>query len=112
MTPSISIRPYEDGDVDAVLAAVHESKADLSPWMPWYHPNYSAADAANWVRATREGHSSGAHYDFAIICDGSHFGGACGINHVNPLDCVANLGYWVRSSLAGRGVAAAAVSRL
>jgi len=111
MAPSIKIRPYERADADAVLAAVLESMAELSSWMPWCHPEYSLSDAAKWIQVTREGHASGAMYDFAILSDDQYCGG-CGINHIDRLDGVANLGYWVRSSATGRGVAPAAVTRL
>ena len=35
--------------------------------------------------------------------------GGCGINQINPMQRLANLGYWVRTSATGRGVAPAAV---
>lgn len=35
--------------------------------------------------------------------------GCCGINHVNQVDRFANLGYWIRSSRTGVGIAAHAV---
>src|SRR5689334_25354783 len=60
------IEPYEEKDVEAMTAAARESIADVSPWMPWCHPDYSAREAAAWIRTTREGHSSGAMYEFAI----------------------------------------------
>src|SRR6185295_8307844 len=40
------------------------------------------------------------------------YAGGCGINHINEVDRFANLGYWVRTSLAGRGFAPAAVLQL
>jgi len=51
-------------------------------------------------------------YDFAIVdADGTYAGG-CGVNHIDPLQGVTNLGYWVRTSRAGRGIAPAAVRQL
>lgn len=35
--------------------------------------------------------------------------GVCGVNHVNSVARFANLGYWSRTSLSGRGIAPAAV---
>jgi len=51
-------------------------------------------------------------YDFAIIDANGTYAGGCGINHINRIDRFANLGYWVRSSLAGRGIAPAALLQL
>jgi ribosomal-protein-serine acetyltransferase len=109
---SVTIRPYEESDVEALTAAARESVADLSPWMPWCHEGYSAAEAAAWIQATREGHSTGAMYDFAILDPDGDFAGGCGINHISRQMGVANLGYWVRTSVAGRGIAPAAVRKL
>ena len=38
--------------------------------------------------------------------------GGCGINQINRIHRFGNLGYWVRSSQTGRGVAASAVALL
>jgi ribosomal-protein-serine acetyltransferase len=112
MNTSVSLRKYEKSDAQAMAAAARESFVEVSPWMPWCHAAYSKADAAAWIRATREAHSTGAFYDFAIIDSTGGYAGGCGINHLSPFSGVANLGYWVRSSLAGRGIAPAAVREL
>jgi RimJ/RimL family protein N-acetyltransferase len=91
---------------------VLESVAELSPWMTWCHAAYSASDAACWIEAVREGQRTGAMYDFAIIDSSGRLVGGCGINNISLSMGVANLGYWVRSACAGRGIAPAAVCEL
>jgi ribosomal-protein-serine acetyltransferase len=112
MKEHVTIRPYEDTDASEMAVAVRESSAEVSPWMHWCHSEYSVADAVAWVRTTREGHAEGSMYDFAIIDPNGIYAGGCGVNHINGLDRFANLGYWVRTSLAGRGIAPAAVLQL
>jgi RimJ/RimL family protein N-acetyltransferase len=112
MAGSVHIRLYQAADVAEMTAAARESVADVSPWMPWCHTDYSEADAAAWITATLDGHRSGAMYDFAIGDDVGRYAGGCGINQISRLSGVANLGYWVRSSATGRGIAAAAVLQL
>jgi ribosomal-protein-serine acetyltransferase len=112
MNQRVTIRPYEDTDASEMSLAARESAADVSPWMPWCHSEYSVADAAAWVRTTRDGHDDGSMYDFAIIDVNGTYAGGCGVNHINRMDRFANLGYWVRTSLAGRGIAPAAVLQL
>ena len=76
--------------------------------MVWCRADYGMDDAVAWIRATRAGHASGSMYEFAIVdADGSYSGG-CGINHINAVDRFANLGYWVRTSRTGRGIASEA----
>jgi RimJ/RimL family protein N-acetyltransferase len=48
-------------------------------------------------------------YDFAVIDDQGRYCGGCGINQISKLNRFANLGYWVRSSRAGQGIAVQAV---
>lgn len=107
----VRIRLYEESDVDEMTAAARESVPEVWPWMPWCHEGYSASDAAAWIQATRAGHATGAAYDFAIIDSSGRYAGGCGINQINWAG-VANLGYWVRSSAAGQGIAPAAVLQL
>ncbi|HET6282772.1 MAG TPA: GNAT family protein [Polyangia bacterium] len=108
----VTIRLYEESDAEAMTAAARESTADVLPWMPWCHAEYSAADALRWIRATRDGHSTETMHEFAIADSTGQYAGGCGINQISLVTGVANLGYWVRSSLAGRGIAPAAVLEL
>jgi RimJ/RimL family protein N-acetyltransferase len=112
MSDRVGIRLYRQDDVSEMTAAARESVADISPWMPWCHPNYSESDAAGWIQVTLDSHRNGTMYDFAIIDDAGRYAGACGINKISHPDGVANLGYWVRSSAMGRGIAPAAVLQL
>jgi ribosomal-protein-serine acetyltransferase len=112
MAASVTIRPYQANDISEMMVAAHESVPDVSPWMPWCHAGYSEADAASWIAATIDGHRSGAMYEFAILDDAARYVGGCGINDINQGCGLANLGYWVRSSATGRGMAASAVLQL
>ena len=109
---SVYIRPYKPEDASEMTVAVLESVADISPWMPWCHPGYAESDAATWIQMTLDGHREGTMYDFAIVDDAGRYSGGCGINQINRAMGVANLGYWVRSSATGRGIAPAAVRQL
>ena len=104
-----SIRLYEPGDAAEMQAAVVESAAEVGRWMGWCHPRYSLDDARQWILTQQELARQGQAYEFAICSDTGDYLGGCGINHVNKIDRFANLGYWVRSSATGRGVAPAAV---
>jgi ribosomal-protein-serine acetyltransferase len=102
-----TIRPYQQGDAEHLHAAVLESVAEVSPWLGWCHPGYSFDEAREWVTAQQDLAKQGLAFSFAIWGDGRYLGG-CGINQVNQPNRFANLGYWVRASAMGRGVAPAA----
>jgi RimJ/RimL family protein N-acetyltransferase len=109
----ITLRPLRMSDALGVFLAVKESMASLSPWMPWAYPGYSIIDSEGWIKSATKTWSEGSAYEFAIVdsSDGSFIGG-CGLNHINTLDKVANLGYWVRSSRQKQGIATRAAKVL
>ncbi|MGI9324886.1 MAG: GNAT family N-acetyltransferase [Pseudomonadales bacterium] len=108
---NVQIRPYELADAQSLARAAVESHREISPWMPWCHAQYTLQEAQTWIELTIRGRQEGSLYDFAIVIDGE-FVGACGINQVNTQDRVANLGYWLRSSVAGKGIAAIAAQQV
>lgn len=110
MTPaSVRLRRYTLDDVPAVVEAVHESLAELSPWMPWAHAAYSADDSRAWLRVQVPAFDKGEAYEFAIVSAEGRYLGGCGLNQIDSVNRRANLGYWVRSSATRQGVATAAV---
>jgi len=110
---TIVIRPCELADAQRVYEAVRESMAAVSPWAPWCRPEYSIEDARTWLASLPEAWAQGTDYDFAVVDphDGAWLGG-CGLNQFNHVHHFANLGYWTRTSRAGRGIATAAARLL
>lgn len=108
MSDTVVIRPFTEGDADMLFDAVCESRAEVSQWMAWCTPGYSLEHAASFIRASIAGRATGSSYDFAVFDVHGEFAGCCGVNHINAIDKFANLGYWSRTSMTGRGVAPAA----
>jgi RimJ/RimL family protein N-acetyltransferase len=110
---SLLLRPLKLTDSKAVYKAVRESIEDIAPWMPWCHEKYAIGDSEKWIEHTIEAWSNGAEYDFTIIDkkDGTLLGG-CGLNNIDNNNRIANLGYWVRSSRKGGGIASSVVGLL
>jgi RimJ/RimL family protein N-acetyltransferase len=106
----IGIRRYRAEDVDALFAATRESVRELSVWLPWCSANYSPADSGAFVQSRDAEWDKGDHYSHAIHdLETGMFLGGVGLNFINHPHRFANLGYWVRTSQTGRGVATAAV---
>jgi RimJ/RimL family protein N-acetyltransferase len=99
------VKLYDLADAEDLVAAVVESVADVGRWMGWCHPGYSLDEARDWIRSQEELTRQGLAYEFAIRDDGGRYLGGCGVNQVNKANRFANLGYWVRASAMGRGVA-------
>lgn len=106
---AIALRPYAVADAPRLWEAVRESVEELMPWMPWCHPNYSLEDAQRWLEAQVKEFQAGTAFEFAIMSPDGHYLGGCGVNQIGSLNRRGNIGYWVRSTAAGHGVATAAV---
>ena len=103
------IRPYRKEDAGALYEAVRESLSEVSQWLPWCHQNYSIEESTDFIGSRELASQGGEWYSFGVFeTDGGRFLGGVGINFINRVHQMANLGYWVRTSACGRGVATAA----
>ncbi len=103
------VRPYEASDAQGLYEAARESVAEVFPWLEWCHSSYSMADAVAWASSRERLAAERREFAFAIVGPEGRFLGGCGVNQINSLHRFGNLGYWVRTSAAGRGVAREAV---
>ena len=103
-----NVRLYQQPDAEDMHAAALESVAEVYSWMAWCHEGYSLGEARHWIVVQEELANQGMAYEFAIFDEAGRFLGGCGINQISKANHFANLGYWVRTSAMGRGVAPAA----
>lgn len=106
---TFTIRAYRLSDAEAVYSAALESVAEVFPWLPWCHPGYALRETEGWLEHCVHTWDIGVEFNFGIFDAATgEFLGGCGLNQIRPLNKIANLGYWVRTSAAGRGAATAA----
>jgi ribosomal-protein-serine acetyltransferase len=109
----VVLRPANDDDVFQVWQAVVESVGQISPWQQWCHPGYEPEEAAKYIRFSGEARTRRDSFEFLITDASSDVVlGGCGLNQIDWINRRANLGYWVRSSATGRGIATAAARLL
>ena len=99
----VQIRPYAVEDAPAVFEAARESIAEIQPWMPWCHDDYSVDESRQWLAAQVQAFHDGTAFEFAMVGKDGRYLGGCGLNQLDAINKRANLGYWVRSSAARRG---------
>ena len=108
---AVTIRPYAAADAPLLYTAARESLDTVGCWLPWCHPGYQLSDAQAWIATSTERWNLGLDYPFGIFdTDTQAFLGGVGINRVAREHAMGNLGYWVRSSAAGRGIAPVAAT--
>lgn len=110
---NIRVKKYREEDADRLFEAVRESLEHLSPWMPWCHPEYCVEEAAEWIKFCEAAWDAKVEYNFLIENAASgDFIGTAGLNNFDALNKRANLGYWIRKSRLGNGIAAEAARML
>lgn len=109
----IAIRPFLLKDAHAVLEAVQESRADVTPWLPDLGATLSISGVSAYIDSQPDAWASGDAYNFAILDHRTAgFLGGCGLTEINRRHRFANMYYWVRSRHTRRGIATQAVRLL
>jgi RimJ/RimL family protein N-acetyltransferase len=105
----VSVRPYQPGDGPPVYAAIQESAAQTSVWLPELSAELTQGDVNEWIASTAALRERGEAYHLAIVDRrDDRFLGGCGLTGMNRRHLFCNLYYWVRTSRVGQGVGPAA----
>ncbi|WP_447759822.1 GNAT family N-acetyltransferase [Aeromonas veronii] len=110
---NIVIRPFEPADADEFVRAAHESIETVGKWMSWCSHSFTRESALEWFTSCEQDCAARRAFDMGIFCatTGQLLGGA-GINQLSPHHRYGNIGYWVRQSRQGLGIARQAVALL
>jgi len=106
---AIQVRAYRSEDSRALHAAVCESIPEVSKYETWCHPSYRMDEAAGYVDYWVEMREKGQAFYYAVVDSATgEFLGSCGLAGLSAEHKHAGLGYWVRTSRTGQGIATAA----
>lgn len=100
----IVLRPFGVEDARQLYEAVHESVKQLRPWMAWANDAYTEATAREYIAITRARWEERTLYAFAVTRNDEILGG-CTLSSIHSVYRYCNLGYWVRRSCHGQGIA-------
>jgi RimJ/RimL family protein N-acetyltransferase len=100
----ILLRPFRLNDSAQLYCAVHESLKELKPWMSWATDGYNEQSAREYITIGRARWEEHTFYGFAIT-RGDDLLGACTLSSIHTIYHFCNLGYWVRTSCHGQGIA-------
>jgi ribosomal-protein-serine acetyltransferase len=113
-TDNLVLRRFSRRDVEPLAEAIDSSLRELNEWLPWAHPGYKKEEAAAFVRDSLEAWKSGRAYDFAIRRPTQirrHLGNVS-IWPVARMTLTGEIGYWIRTDEAGKGIATEATAAL
>lgn len=102
------LRPLALGDAHGIVAAIDESMVDLRTFMPWAHLPQTVEGQIARIRKSISPGLEGADFQLGLfVASSNRFLAGSGLHPRSPLnpDGALEIGYWTRSSEAGRGLA-------
>jgi RimJ/RimL family protein N-acetyltransferase len=107
------IRAPSPGDGRVLQEAIEESVEELRPWMAWADAHQSVDDSEAYVRKARSEFMLRTNLALLLFRrDDGRFVGASGLHRIVWDVPMFEIGYWVRTSLTGRGYATEAARRI
>ena len=104
MDADVTLRPFQIKDSTQLYQAIHESYMELKPWMSWAREDYTELTAREYITITRARWEERTLFAFAITRNDEILGG-CTLSSIHPIYHFCNMGYWVRTSCHGQGIA-------
>jgi ribosomal-protein-serine acetyltransferase len=98
---------------EAMHEASHESYNELRPWMPWSKTKQSLDEIRAFIRRSQAGFLLRKDFPYSLLGkDDGRYIGNCGV-HSHDWDVPSfEIGYWLRTSEAGKGYMTEAVQTL
>lgn len=107
----VVLRPLQVDWAEPMFEAVHESRVELRQYMPW------ETDKPEAIRTFLEGavreREAGSGLSLCIYeVETDDISGVISLKDLDPFTPLCEVGYWIRSTKAGRGYATEALSTL
>jgi RimJ/RimL family protein N-acetyltransferase len=113
-SPRYLLRPFAKRDVAALDEAVVRSLPDLARWLPWAAEGYTRAVSLQFIRDSILAWTEAKAYDFTIrgAAEPERHLGNISVWHTSRPNLVGEIGYWVRSDEAGKGICTEVAARV
>jgi ribosomal-protein-serine acetyltransferase len=106
----VALRRWSRGDLERLHEAVISSQPELRPWMPWAD-GFDRASGQAFLDGAVGSWGEGREFMYAIEEPDGTIVGSCGL-HARRGEGVLEIGYWVRTSHTGRGIASLVAAAL
>jgi len=108
---ALVLKRWEPAWAGELAGVVRESLPELKPFVPWAHDGYGVEDARSFLDLSGNDWEAGTAFNYAVFTPVGELIGAAGLmTRMGP--GVLEIGYWIRSSHAGRGNATRAARAL
>jgi ribosomal-protein-serine acetyltransferase len=105
-TERLSLRPPERTDLDSLHEAILETLPELVRWLAWAQPQHQRADSRQYIRHARTTRARGLALEYLVEdAVSGRLLGITSLHRIDPYRRSAGLGYWIRRSAWGSGIA-------
>ena len=105
----VCLRRFQPDDATPLYEATHESIEELVAAMRWCDRDFSVENSVAWIKYTEAAWGRGDAYNFGILFGETRvLAGSIWLSRIDRKHGTANLGYWVRTSFTGKGIATTA----
>ena len=98
----LDLRPLRAADAFVLFRLIDSERARLGRWLPWVEETRTERDSARFIADATEERRRRRSLVLAIGVEGALVG-TIGLHYVEWFDRSAELGYWIGSSVEGRG---------
>ena len=109
LTDRLLLEPISTVHAEPLWEATRGSLETLERWMPWAQ-KASEANSREFTERSEADWDAGTDYAFAVLKDGRYLGGV-GL-HMDRLDGLGQIGYWIRTEQVRNGYATEAAGAL
>lgn len=100
-TPNLRLERAQKIFADSMWSAIKSSLEELKPWLPWT-VNASLEETSSFLEGSSKRWDAGTGWCF-IILRGDDVAGVIELSSYDPMLASAEVGYWIRSDLSGKG---------
>lgn len=106
LTEHLKLRTPRRADAAALDEAVQETLDDLILWLPWARPGHKLGDTRRYLQGARAARRRRQAFEFVIEDQAdARLLGMVSLHRIDWLRRSGGVGYWVRRSQQGRGIA-------
>jgi RimJ/RimL family protein N-acetyltransferase len=104
-TECLYLRQLGPADLEAVYAAISRSLPELTRWLSWAHEGYQKEETIAFLGSLEEFSETTGSCGFGIFDKVTgEFLGSIGLYRIDRIHRECSMGYWIKTSAAGRGI--------
>lgn len=100
---NISLEFLEEIHAESLYNLVNANRKYLKEWLPWVDSMQTIANFRQYIINSKKQAGDKTDFGYAIIID-KNIIGRIGLHHINQLNKIGEIGYWLADGMQGRGI--------